>query len=194
MTRDELRQRLREARRALIPEARRAAAIAAVDILAATTQYRDAKRIAVYIAMDSELDPEPLVQRARAAGKDIYLPVLPTTEAASLGFLPYAADTPLKPNRFRILEPVAGEPCAPADLDLVLTPLVGFDPVGNRLGMGAGFYDKTFAFLKRVQRARPALIGYAYECQKMPELTPEAWDVPLAGVVTEQQFYAFGGD
>ena len=194
VTRDELRRRLREARRALIPEVRRAAAIAAADVLSASPQYRDARRIAVYIAVDGELDPEPLVQKARAAGKQIYLPALPTTEAASMGFLPYAADTPLRPNRFRIPEPVGGEACAPADLDLVLAPLVAFDAAGNRLGMGGGYYDKSFAFLKRVQRARPALIGYAYECQKAPELAAEAWDVPLQGVVTEQQFYLFPGE
>jgi 5-formyltetrahydrofolate cyclo-ligase len=194
VTRDELRLRLREARRALIPEVRRAAAIAAAEILSASPQYRDARRIAVYVAVDGELDPEPLVQKARAAGKQVYLPALPTTEAASMGFLPYLPGEPLKPNRFRIPEPVGGEACAPADLDLVLAPLVAFDSAGNRVGMGGGFYDKTFAFLKRVQRTRPALIGYAYECQKLPELAPEAWDVPLQGVVTEQQFYLFAGE
>lgn len=194
VTRDELRRRLREARRALIPEARRAAAVAAADLLAATPHYRDARRIAVYIAVDNELDPEPLVQKARAAGKQIYLPVLPGAEAASMGFLPYPPGVPLKPNRFRIPEPVGGEACAPADLDLVLAPLVAFDAAGNRLGTGGGYYDKSFAFLKRVPRAHPALIGYAYECQKLPELAAEAWDIPLLGVVTEQQFYRFGGE
>jgi len=189
VSRDELRRQLRDSRRALIPEVRRSAALAAADVLSNTALYRAAKRLAVYVAVENELDPEPLVQKARAAGKDVYLPVLPPAKAGVMSFLPYPAGTQLRPNRFQIPEPVSGAPLAPADLDLVLTPLVGFDAAGNRLGMGAGYYDKTFAFLKRVTRAHPALIGYAYECQKLPDITAQEWDVPLAGVVTEQQFY-----
>src|SRR5215472_9724098 len=118
MTRDVIRRQLREARRALIPDVRRAAAESAAEILAATALYRDAKRIAVYLAVDGELDPEPLVQKARTAGKQVYLPVLPAAAAGSMSFLPYPAGAALQPNRFRIPEPVTGEPCAPADLDL----------------------------------------------------------------------------
>ena len=194
VNRDELRRELREARRALIPDVRRAAALAAAEILSVTPLYRDAKRLAVYVAVENELDPEPLVLKARAAGKQLYLPVLPPADAGIMSFLPYPAGAWLKPNRFSIPEPVSGDPCAPADLDLVLTPLVAFDSSGNRLGMGAGYYDKTFAFLKRLKRAHPALIGYAYECQKTPEVDAAHWDVPLSGVVTEQQFYPFNRD
>lgn len=191
MTRDVLRRQLREARRALIPDVRRAAAESAAEILAATPLFLNARRLAVYHAVDGELDPEPLVQKARAADKQVYLPALPTAAAGSMSFLPYPPGVVLKPNRYRIPEPVSGEACAPADLDLVLAPLVAFDTRGNRLGMGGGYYDKSFSFLKRVKRARPALIGYAYECQKLPALPAEDWDVPLAGVATEQQFYSF---
>ncbi|MGE5625244.1 MAG: 5-formyltetrahydrofolate cyclo-ligase [Bacillota bacterium] len=194
MTRDELRRQSRDARRALIPDVRRAAAVAAAHLLAATPLYQDARRIAVYIAVDGELDPEPLVQNARAAGKEIYLPVLPPATAGVMSFRPYAPGAALKPNRFQIPEPVAGDPLPPADLDIVLTPLVAFDLEGNRLGMGAGYYDKTFAFLKRVQRVHPALVGFAYECQLAPEVPAEVWDVPLSAVVTEQHFYAVAHD
>jgi len=51
--------------------------------------------------------------------------------------------------------------------------------------------DRTFAFLKDTTRSRSPLIGYAYECQKRDAIDPQAWDIPLAGVATEQQFYPF---
>jgi 5-formyltetrahydrofolate cyclo-ligase len=69
-------------------------------------------------------------------------------------------------------------------------PLVGFDADGNRLGMGAGFYDRHFAFLRH-RRAwhRPLLIGLAFERQRVARLPAAAHDVPLWGVVTERGFY-----
>lgn len=188
MTRDELRRQMRKARRALPPEVRRAASIAAAVNLSATRHYQDARRIAVYLAMDGELDPTPLVLRARSDGREVYLPVLPPKDGP-MSFLPYLADANLKPNRFGIPEPVSGAALAAREMDLVVTPLVAFDLQGNRMGMGAGFYDRTFDFLKGAQRAHPALIGYGYAMQRVPALTREAWDVALAGVVTEQQFH-----
>jgi 5-formyltetrahydrofolate cyclo-ligase len=188
MTREELRRQMRKARRALPPEVRRAASIAAAVNLSATRHYQDARRIAVYLAMDGELDPTPLVLRARSDGREVYLPVLPPKDGP-MSFRLYVEDTPLTPNRFGILEPVSGDLLAAKDMDLVVTPLVGFDLSGNRMGMGAGFYDRTFDFLNTAMQRHPALIGYGYAMQRMPALTRETWDVPLAGVVTEQQFH-----
>ncbi len=193
MKRDELRRHMRGLRAGLPASERRAAALAAANLLTALPLYRAARRIAVYVAVDSELDPEPLVLQARAAGKEVYLPVLPPSNNLPLTFLPYAADTALRPNRYRIPEPAptADAPLAPVELDLVLAPLVAFDARGERLGMGGGFYDRSFAFLKEARVPRPVLVGYAYECQRVAALEKAEWDVPLAGVATEQQFHAF---
>jgi 5-formyltetrahydrofolate cyclo-ligase len=191
MTRDALRRQLRADRRALTPEARRLASVAAALTLCGSPAYRDARRIAVYLAMDGELDPMPFVMRARSDGREVYLPVLPPKEGP-MSFRLYLPDSQLATNRFGIPEPVSAEGGRMAkDMDLVVTPLVGFDLEGNRLGMGAGFYDRTFGFLKRTQPPRPLLIGYAYDCQKVDALGAESWDVPLHGVATEQQFYPF---
>ena len=193
MKRDELRRHMRGLRADLPAPTRHAAAEAAAAILTALPLYRAARRIAVYVAVDGELDPEPLVRQARAAGKEVYLPVLPPSNNRPLVFLPYAADTVLRPNRYRIPEPAptADASLAPVELDLVLAPLVAFDARGERLGMGGGFYDRSFAFLKEARTPRPVLIGYAYECQRVDALDKAEWDVPLKGVVTEQQFHAF---
>jgi 5-formyltetrahydrofolate cyclo-ligase len=74
----------------------------------------------------------------------------------------------------------------------VLTPLVAFDLHGNRLGMGGGFYDRTFEFLNRhTHWRRPLLIGLAYDFQRVEQLYSHGWDVRLSGVVTEQGFVSF---
>jgi 5-formyltetrahydrofolate cyclo-ligase len=189
MTRAELRQQLRAARRALPAEARLKASISAAMQLCESDAYRGARRISVYVAMDGELDPTPLVMRARTDGREVYLPVLPPLEGP-MSFRPFNVDTPLVTNRFGIPEPKFPDGGRMAkEMDLVITPLVGFDLAGNRLGMGAGFYDRTFGFLRHMQKPHPLLVGYAYEFQKVPALSAESWDVPLAAVATEQHFY-----
>ena len=92
-------------------------------------------------------------------------------------------------NRFGIPEPLQGKVCPPRVLSLVLLPLVAFDTGGNRLGMGKGYYDHTFAFLRCSQRRRPVLLGLAHECQRVDALDTASWDVPLQAIVTDVAWY-----
>mgnify|MGYP001047756303 CR=1 FL=1 len=73
---------------------------------------------------------------------------------------------------------------------LVLVPLVGFDRRGYRLGVGGGFYDRHFAFLRHRQSwQRPILLGIAFEVQRLDHFAEQSHDVPLWGVVTERGIY-----
>lgn len=96
----------------------------------------------------------------------------------------------MRRNRFGIPEPL-GKAVAPQRLDAVCVPLVGFDGRGRRLGMGGGFYDRTFAVNARKKRGNargPRLIGLAHACQQVGRLPHEDWDVRLTGVVTERKW------
>jgi 5-formyltetrahydrofolate cyclo-ligase len=103
----------------------------------------------------------------------------------------------LRAARMRFVAPAdggggggGGATIGPRWLDLVLVPLVGFDPRGHRLGMGAGLYDRHFAFLRhRRTWRRPLLVGVAFEAQKVERLTEAEYDVQLDGVVTECGVY-----
>ncbi|GLK87605.1 hypothetical protein GCM10017655_06670 [Pseudomonas turukhanskensis] len=98
----------------------------------------------------------------------------------------------LRPNRFRIAEPTA-KPQRQRKvwaLDLIMLPLVGFDPEGGRLGMGGGFYDRSLAYLQRRHNwHKPTLLGLAHECQKVDRLALASWDVVLHATVTDQAWY-----
>ncbi len=88
-------------------------------------------------------------------------------------------------NRFLIPEPVPKYAEVSANrLDLVLMPLVGFDKCGNRLGMGGGFYDRTFA----CNLLRPKLVGLAHHLQEVDSLAVDNWDIPLNAVATDRQW------
>lgn len=146
--------------------------------------------MAAYAALAGELDPAPLIDAAFQAGKAVYLPRILDTQR--MEFVRWQMGEPLQPNRFGIPEPLPGatDILAPEALDLVLVPLLGFDAHGNRLGFGAGFYDRAFAF-KRDGRTRPTLCGYAYAWQQTPPLTAAEWDVGLDAVVTERGITTF---
>ena len=94
-------------------------------------------------------------------------------------------------NRFKLPEPdvTDAEMLEPESLDLVLVPLVVFDPQLNRIGMGGGYYDRSFEFRKQPGCNVPALIGVAHELQKVDQLVPEEWDVRLDMVITDAAIY-----
>jgi 5-formyltetrahydrofolate cyclo-ligase len=104
-------------------------------------------------------------------------------------FVALAPGSKARRNRYGIEEPAATNRCvAPAGLDVVLVPVVGYDRRGNRLGMGAGFYDRALRRRLDARRAwrRPRLVGVAFACQELPGIAASPWDVPLDLIVTEQ--------
>ncbi|MFN2310017.1 MAG: 5-formyltetrahydrofolate cyclo-ligase [Gammaproteobacteria bacterium] len=187
-----MRGELRAARRALSAAERQRAAEDCAHRLVGQALFRNARRIAAYLPSDGELDTAPLIARAWAMGKQVYLPVLLPQGENRLWFVRYNPDTPLRRNRFGIPEPERAPHTrvSPLALDLVLAPLVGFDAQGHRLGMGGGFYDRSFAYLLRHSRwLRPRLIGLAYDFQRLDRLDAQAWDVPLRAIATERRLY-----
>ena len=97
-----------------------------------------------------------------------------------------AASTPLEQNSFGIWEPVDGELISPRNLDIAITPTVAFDKNNNRIGMGGGYFDRCFAYLRhRHLWFRPKLIGVAFACQEVEEIRPNPWDIRLYTVFSD---------
>jgi 5-formyltetrahydrofolate cyclo-ligase len=184
-----LRRELRAARRAMDPERAKQAARAICCRILALPAYRRARRVALFLAFDGEPDLTRLARSAAAQRKQLFVPVL-TRKTMRFARLVPRAD--LKQNFFGILEPGSAGIMDPRNLDLVLTPLVAFDSRGTRIGVGRGYYDRAFRFLRhRGGWQRPKLLGVAYELQHVPKLESRAWDVPLWGAVTEARMRRF---
>ncbi len=191
-SRTELRRQMRARRAHLSPTEQADAARQVAHHVAGSTLFQRSQHLACYLPQRGELDPAPLMQRAWAMGKTCYLPVLSPLPGGRLWFLPYRDGDPLILNRFGILEPClsTSHRAPPWALDLVLTPLVAFDTHGNRLGMGGGYYDKTFSFLRRRHYWRkPRLVGIAYDFQRVATLQHFPWDIPLQAIASEVQLY-----
>jgi len=186
-----LRRDMRRRRRELTAAQRKAAARAALGHFRSIAHLRRGMRIAVYLSAGAELDTAPFIELARRRGCHLYAPVV-RGDRRMLRFA--GLEPPLRTNRFGILEPRFNpRRCIDARrLELVLVPLLAFGPNGERLGSGAGFYDQTFAFLRRRRAWRkPRLIGLAYHWQALPELSSEAWDVPLEAIATDRYALRF---
>lgn len=178
--RDTLRRTLRDARRALAPATRIAAAEALAARLLALPFAPQAGHVAGYWAMDGEIALHVWQLRLPPAVQ-YCLPVL--GDDGLLGFAPWRPGEALVANRFGIPEPVAA-PLPASAMALIVTPLVGFDAAGHRLGMGGGWYDRTLAF-RRAAAAPPWLVGAGFPVQRVDALAAEAWDVPLDAVCTD---------
>jgi 5,10-methenyltetrahydrofolate synthetase len=74
--------------------------------------------------------------------------------------------------------PAEGDPVHP---DIVVAPLVGYDPSNYRLGYGGGFFDRTLASLPR----KPLIIGIGYGSCALPTIYPQPHDIPMDAIVTE---------
>jgi len=193
-----LRKQLRAKRRALNPSQQKQAAQQLVRKLRAHPVFLRSKHIAFYMADDGEMSVQYLMAAAEKMGKHCYLPVLHPFKQNKLWFGVYRHGDILVANRFGIAEPSPEKSHYPSwALDLVLMPLVGFDRKGNRLGMGGGFYDRTFSFKQtafRNNNARrpkcPVLMGVAHQCQEVTELTGAPWDVALDYIVTDREVIA----
>nr|CAA6809320.1 MAG: 5-formyltetrahydrofolate cyclo-ligase (EC [uncultured Thiotrichaceae bacterium] len=155
--------------------------------------FRSAKNIAIYLPVRGEIDPSQLPAFGRA-NQRFYLPVLSLYKKHGLVFVRWNKQTRFRLNQYQIPEPVIkySQLTSARKLDLVIMPLLAFDTTGSRLGMGGGYYDRSFAFKMRSgSKRKPTLLGIAYQFQQAESLPRQSWDVPLDAIVTNTQFTAF---
>jgi len=153
-----------------------------LSALSEISTHHPIRRVAGYIAFQGEIDVSPILDSLRAEDIQTYVPML---NGETLQFARWSPQTPKTLNRFGIIEPnVPKSEWIDADgLDAVLVPLVAFDEHGNRMGMGGGFYDKTFAN-RQIKPAPPWLIGVAHTIQRVDQVFEESWDVKLDQIIS----------
>lgn len=191
LSRQQLRKTIRTARHALTQQQQDQASLNACQRMLDELQTKEAKHVALYLSHDGELATTPLIEALWQRDIKTYLPRLHPFNAGQLIFLHYTAAIPMQPNQFGILEPKLDvRTVIPvADLDVVITPLVAFDLVGNRMGMGGGYYDRTLANWRL--KGKPLPMGYAHDCQQVTSLPCEHWDVPLPFIITPSRVLKF---
>lgn len=126
-----------------------------------------------------ELDLTELMSTLTASGIDVVVPRITDVVNGSMELVEWTPTAILRPNRFGIDEPVSGRVRDAMDVDLWIVPLLGADRSGNRLGFGAGFYDRMLRNTAGVK------VGMLPESCLTDILPTETHDVPLDVIITE---------
>ena len=175
-----------EARRSMSREQRDKANQIINEKFVHSREFIAAESVACYLPMRDEVDPSRIIERAWRANKRVFCPVM--GNQGNMIYRQLDRDTTLLRNSFGLWEPVDSETISPKQLDLVVTPLVAFDKNNNRIGMGGGYFDRCFSFLRhRKHWLSPKLVGVAYACQKVEEIRPNPWDIRLYDVCSDAE-------
>ena len=182
MTKSELRKFAKNERQAFVSGLTTARKCAAAVLLAdrIDAQIGDAKTVAVYLPIGPEIDTLPLIERLEHRGAAIALPHV-TGRRDTMRFLLWVPGDPLLAGPMGLRQPEASAPQIVPDV--ILTPLLAFDGDMQRLGYGAGHYDRAFAALPDARR-----IGLAWSAQRVERVPVDSWDVPLHAIATETEW------
>ncbi|TWB53658.1 5,10-methenyltetrahydrofolate synthetase [Rhizobium sp. ERR 922] len=137
----------------------------------------DGKHISLFWPFSGEPDLRGWMAALTARGADCLLPVV-VAKAEPLIFRSWKTGERLERGVWNIPVPAEGRQAVP---DIVIAPLVGFDPACYRLGYGGGFFDRTLAALER----KPLVIGVGFESQRIDTIRPLAHDIPMDVIVTQ---------
>ncbi len=191
-----LRTQLRDLRKKLSPSFQQKAGYLLKNQLKKHPKVIAAKRIALYLANDGELNPDEFIHWCWLQGKEVYLPVFHPFNKRNLLFIRYDSKSKLIKTSFRLYQPKldVSKVCPVLEIDIIFTPLVAFDKSCARLGMGGGYYDRTLATWYKHYLVNKTLhnvypIGIAHDCQQIDSVPVECWDIPLPEIITPSQHF-----
>ena len=138
------------------------------------------KSIAIYYPFDNEASTLEIINYLHSKNKEVLLPVI-ENNSKTLFFAKNGIQSELIKNNFGIFEPKNKEFVDIEEIDIALIPCVAFNDKLFRLGMGGGFYDRTFS-----KKSSTILIGMAYSFQYENESFQEKHDIKMDYVITQK--------
>lgn len=146
---------------------------------------KEISNIMIYYSVRNEVDTVAIINYLLENGKTVALPVCTLERDLKAAVINDLGE--LQPAAFGLREPGSGAPLLDNDkLELIVIPGVVFDGIGNRLGHGAGYYDR---FLFKIPRAFK--MGLAYDFQLIPTLPAESHDIRMNGILTPSRYLEF---
>jgi 5-formyltetrahydrofolate cyclo-ligase len=176
---EKIRKQILDARFKLAPEQRRAKSAEIETKLFGLPEYRAASVVLFYASFQSEVETHHMIRRALAEGKRVALPKVKGKELELFEIKSFDKD--VLPGAWGIPEPEGGMPAELQDIGLIVVPGAAFDEQGNRIGYGAGFYDKLLPFY------RGRTVALAFELQVIPDVPADPHDIPIQKIVTEKR-------
>ena len=149
------------------------------------SSFKNSKVVATFISIQTEISMELINNYLICTDKTICLPVI-TNNYDYLIFRNFDKNTNFVKGKFGVLEPDNNSLSILPDF--VLTPCLAFDELGNRMGYGGGYYDKTFARFKK-DNHNFISVAVAYDEQKINNVVNSNNDQKIDYILTEKQIY-----
>ena len=160
------------------------------DRLFSLDVFKKAQSILMYVSFRSEVDTRKYLDDILRLGKKLVLPLVDTRHKM-LKLYEVKDPGELKPGYMGILEPgiLRYRRCSLRDIDLVVIPGTGFDPRGNRLGYGGGYYDKLLSLESRelAEVEHITTVALAFEEQIGEEIPSEPHDIKVDMILTDKR-------
>ncbi|MHC4552417.1 MAG: 5-formyltetrahydrofolate cyclo-ligase [Planctomycetota bacterium] len=143
--------------------------------------FADAQVVMVFLSLLNEVDTTPLILHAWQQGKTVAAPKISWEQRHMIPVEITSLETGIKTDSKGLRNPISGNPVPFEDIDLVITPGLGFDKDGNRLGRGGGYYDRFFTS----DQLRADRWGVAFSEQMCDVVPHDETDIQVHGIVTE---------
>ena len=180
-TKQELRSEFLRIRRAVAPAQREIWNCRIAELLMSWPIYQQCRSVMFYVAMADETATAGLIEDALQRGKQVYAPLLGTQYGEmSAAAIKRPQDLVIGKYGLKMPPPDSATLAVGESIDLIVVPGVVFDRTGNRLGMGAGYYDRFFSWTRHTVR-----LGLAWDCQVVAEAPREPHDVRMHYLLTE---------
>ncbi|MBW9147976.1 5-formyltetrahydrofolate cyclo-ligase [Clostridium sp. CM028] len=148
-------------------------------------EFTNCKNIMLYLSFNKEVDTYPLAKWCLDNGKTVIAPYCIQSKREIIPFKINNLTTDLSKSSIGVMEPKHDslDKVNIEDIDLIIVPGVVFDKHCNRIGFGAGYYDR---FLPKKTKLTPT-IGIAYDYQIVDKVPTGEYDVPLGFIITEKR-------
>ncbi len=176
---EEIRKRVLAGRDALSSEQRTSKSREIEKRLFSLPEFKTSHSVLFFAAFRSEVETAPMIRKTLASGKRVILPKVAGKELSLFEIKDFDKD--VLPGSWNIPEPRETAPVSLTEVDLIIVPGAAFDEQGNRLGYGAGFYDKLLVSFQG------PTVAIAFEAQIVPEVPTDLHDVPVKMIVTEKR-------
>ncbi len=189
MDKGELRHKLQNCLLAIPSEQRDEKSRKACQNLVSTSQFQSASTVMMYLSLPHEVDTSEAILHAWQLGKTVVVPKISWQQRHMIAVQINSLETGFSTGASGLRNPIAGLPMPFEEIDLVVTPAVGFDRKGNRLGRGSSYYDRFFAN----EELRAARCGFAFAEQIVESIPVTELDEPVDFLVTDEGVIYFNG-
>lgn len=150
--------------------------------LVSTPQFQRASVVMMYLSLPHEVDTSEAILHAWQSGKTVAVPRISWQQRHMIPVQINSLETGFATEVSGLRSPVTGMPMPFEEIELVVTPALGFDRKGNRLGRGGSYYDRFFANYE----LKASKCGFAFAEQMVGSIPVTEKDVPVDFLVTDE--------